>query len=86
MASLRDQFCLSHAARAVGVNSRDCGSSCERCASHGKSVYEFYKSLSDAEILYKFQQNARKWIQEIIDAPTSPASSSAPPSALVADL
>ena len=39
---------------ALGMDARDCGSSCERCASHGKSVYEFYKGLSESEILDKF--------------------------------
>ena len=84
--SPKDQFCLAHAARAAGTNPRDCGSSCERCASRGKPVYEFYKGLLDAEIFDKFPQTARKRVQEIIDASTSPASSSAPASAVMADL
>ena len=68
------------------MSARECGSSCERCASHGKSVYDFYKDLSVSEILDKFPPIARKWVQEIIDAPASPASSGAPSSAVVADL
>ena len=55
---MKDQFCLAHAARVVCINSRDCGSSCERCVSHSKSAYEFYKGLADAGIVDKFLQTA----------------------------
>ena len=42
------------------MGARDCGSSCECCVSHCKSVYEFYKGLPDNEILDKFPQTALK--------------------------
>ena len=67
------------------MSARDCGSGCERYASHGKSVYEFYKGLSGTEILDKFPGTARKWVQEIIDASASSVSPSAPPPAAVTD-
>ena len=63
------------------MSARDCGSGCERCASHGKSVYDFYKGMSMGEILDKFPFSARKWVQKIIGASVSPASSRAPSSA-----
>ena len=84
--SLKEQFCLSHAAGALGLGARDCGSSCERCASHGKSLREFHKGLSGTDIPDKFPPTARKWVREIIDTLASPASSDVPSSAVVADL
>ena len=67
------------------MSTREYGSGCERCASHGKSVHAFYKGLSNDEILEKFPPTTRKWVQEIIDASAS-ASSGAPSSAVVANL
>ena len=84
--ALKGQFYLVHAARTLGMGARDCGSSYERCASHDKSVYAFYKGLSETGILDKFQQTARKWAKEILGALALSVSSSALSSAVVTDL
>ena len=55
---MKDQFCLAHASRAHGLSGREYCSGCERCASHNKKIREFYKGLSDGEVLDKFQPSA----------------------------
>ena len=87
--SLMDQFCLAHAARTLDMGVRDCGSSYECCASHNKSLHEFYKVFSGTAILDKFPYSTRKWTNENIEASASRSTlvpPSAPSPAVVADL
>ena len=70
------------------MGARECDSGYERCDSHKTSIREFYKGLSEAEILGKFQLSARQWVQMIVNRsalPNTPVQSGAP-SAVVADL
>ena len=44
---------------------RECGSGCERCASHNEAVRKFYKDLSDDAVLDKFPSSTRKWAKDL---------------------
>ena len=86
---MKDQFYLTHATRTLGMGTRECGSGYERCASHNKSIHEFYNGMLETKVLSKFPPSARKWVKEIIDKlapPGTPASSDAPSTTVVADL
>ena len=72
---VKDQLCPSHAAGVTGLHGLECGSSCERCASHNKVMSMFFKGQSDDAILRTLPASARWWANEFLDAPPSASTS-----------